>query len=122
MFPFISLETNSLPKKKSRFSDSKNRLFYKLVSIIKSYIEKITSRSECTVDLDDVLDAVNDGRSFLNYRGEGWSSGWQASCYNFQTSDVSGLNNGERFTFVTSIGCGVAMFDTWGDNNCFGEE
>jgi len=77
---------------------------------------------DCTVNLDDVLDAINEGRSFLNYRGEGWTSGWQASCYNFSTSDVSGLSNGERFTFVTSIGCGVAMFDTWGANNCFGEE
>jgi len=77
--------------------------------------------TECTVDLNDVLNTINEGRSYLNYRGEGWSSGWQASCYNFQTSDVSGLNNGERFTFVTSIGCGVAMFDT-GGGNCFGEE
>lgn len=77
---------------------------------------------DCTVDLEDVISAINEGRSFLNYRGEGWSDGWQASCYNFTTSDVSALNNGEHFTFVTSIGCGVAMFDTWGANNCFGEE
>ena len=77
---------------------------------------------DCTVDLQDILDAINDGRSYLNYRGEGWSDGWQANCYSFSTSDVSGLNNGEHFTFVTSIGCGVAMFDTWGANNCFGEE
>jgi hypothetical protein len=75
----------------------------------------------CSVDLQDVLNAINDGRSYLNYRGEGWSSGWQASCYYFSTSDVSGLNNGERFTFVTSIGCGVAMFDEY-SGNCFGEE
>jgi hypothetical protein len=76
----------------------------------------------CTVDLEDVTDAINEGRSWLNYRGEGWTEGWQASCYNFHTSDVSALTNGEKFTFVTSIGCGVAMFDTWGANNCFGEE
>lgn len=77
---------------------------------------------DCTVNLDDVLDAINDGRSYLNYRGEGWSDGWHANCYNFSTSDVSSLSNGEKFTFVTSIGCGVTMFDTWGANNCFGEE
>lgn len=75
----------------------------------------------CTVDLGDVISTLNDGRSFLNYRGEGWSSGWSASCYSFNTSDVTNLNNGEKFTFVTSIGCGVAMFDTYG-GNCFGEE
>jgi hypothetical protein len=77
---------------------------------------------DCTVDLQDVTNAINEGRSYLNYRGEGWTDGWQASCYNFRTSDVSSLTNGEKFTFVTSIGCGVAMFDTWGANNCFGEE
>jgi hypothetical protein len=76
---------------------------------------------DCTVDLNDIITAINDGRSYLNYRGEGWSSGWQASCYNFFTSDVSSLNNGQKFTFVTSIGCGVAMFDA-GGGNCFGEE
>ena len=76
---------------------------------------------ECTVDLDDVTSAINNGRSFLNYRGEGWDSGWSASCYSFQVQDVTGLNNGQMMPFVTSIGCGVAMFDTW-NGNCFGEE
>jgi hypothetical protein len=75
----------------------------------------------CTVDLEDVTNAINNGRSFLNYRGNGWSDGWHANCYYFSTSDVSALNNGQKFTFVTSIGCGVAMFDA-GGGNCFGEE
>ena len=75
----------------------------------------------CSMDLDDVMNAINEGRSYLNYRGEGWSSGWWADCYPFNASDVSTLNNGEKFTFVTSIGCGVAMFNT-GGGNCFGEE
>jgi hypothetical protein len=75
----------------------------------------------CSMDLDDIRNAINEGRSYLNYRGEGWSDGWSANCYHFGTSDVSGLNNGEKFTFVTSIGCGVAMFDA-SDGNCFGEE
>jgi len=75
--------------------------------------------SECTMDLDDVIEAINDGRSYLNYRGEGWHSGWNANCYGFYQSDVNGLENGQQFTFVTSIGCGVAMFN--GGGNCFGE-
>jgi hypothetical protein len=77
--------------------------------------------NDCTVVLDDILAAINDGRSYLNYRGEGWYYGWSASCYEFSTSDVSSINNGEKFPFVTSIGCGVAMFDSPG-GNCFGEE
>lgn len=75
----------------------------------------------CTYNVNSIKTAINQGRSFLNYRGEGWSSGWNANCYNFHTSDVSSLNNGQKFTFVTSIGCGVAMFDASG-GNCFGEE
>jgi hypothetical protein len=75
----------------------------------------------CSMDLDDVIDCINNGRSYLNYRGEGWSDGWSATCYEFHTSDVSGLNNGEMLPFVTSIGCGVAMFEVPG-GNCFGEE
>ncbi len=75
----------------------------------------------CSVHLSDIINAINDGRSFLNYRGEGWYYGWYANCYDFSTSDVSSLNNGQKFTFVTSIGCGVAMFNTSG-GNCFGEE
>jgi len=50
----------------------------------------------CTYDLNDVTNAINNGRSYLNYRGEGWYDGWSASCYNFQVSDVSSLNNGEN--------------------------
>jgi hypothetical protein len=76
---------------------------------------------DCTVDLDDIISAINNGRSFLNYRGEGWYDGWSAGCYSFNTYDVSELNNGQKFTFVTSIGCGVAGFQA-GGGNCFGEE
>ncbi|MGA9116388.1 MAG: C25 family cysteine peptidase [Bacteroidota bacterium] len=84
-------------------------------------VDTMMSSSPCLYDLGDVTAAINNGRGFLNYRGEGWSSGWSASCYGFHTSDVSSLNNGKMLTFVTSIGCGVAMFDA-GGGNCFGEE
>jgi len=78
------------------------------------------SGSPCPYNLADVKAAINSGRSFLNYRGEGWSSGWWAGCYQFGTSDVSTLTNYNKLTFVTSIGCGVAMFDE--PVQCFGEE
>ena len=84
-------------------------------------VDTMMNASPCNYELSDVINAINDGRSFLNYRGEGWSSGWWASCTSFSTSDVSSLSNGQKFTFVTSIGCGVAMFNTSG-GNCFGEE
>jgi len=75
----------------------------------------------CTYNTGDVMEVLNEGRSFLNYRGEGWYSGWTASCYDFNTNDVSSLQNSQKFTFVTSIGCGVAAFHANG-GNCFGEE
>lgn len=75
----------------------------------------------CVHNLTEVITAINSGRSFLNYRGEGSSSGWWASCYPFTTTDVSSVNNGEMLTFVTSIGCGVAQFNASG-GNCFGEQ
>jgi len=78
--------------------------------------------SGCPYNLTDVKNAINNGRSFLNYRGEGWYSGWWANCYPFSTSDVTTLANGEKFTFVTSIGCGVANFTSTTSGNCFGEE
>jgi len=84
-------------------------------------VDTMMNSSPCNYDLDDVVDAVNEGRSYLNYRGEGWSNGWWASCTPFTVSEVGNLNNGQKFTFVTSIGCGVAMFDN-GGGTCFGEE
>lgn len=75
----------------------------------------------CSMDKSDIINAINNGRSFLNYRGEGWYSGWQASCYSFTTNDVSSLSNGQKFTFIASIGCGATGFHSNG-GNCFGEE
>ena len=84
-------------------------------------VDTMMSSSPCNYSVNDVIAALNDGRSFLNYRGEGWSSGWWASCTPFNTSNIGSLSNGQKFTFVTSIGCGVAMFAS-GTSNCFGEE
>lgn len=83
-------------------------------------VDTMMSDSPCTYDVADVVSAINNGRSWLNYRGEGWSSGWWATCTPLNVSDLPSINNGQKFTFVTSIGCGVAMFQTSG--NCFGEE
>ncbi|MEZ5196599.1 MAG: C25 family cysteine peptidase [Bacteroidales bacterium] len=83
-------------------------------------VDTMMSDPGCTYNVNDVKIAINEGRSYLNYRGEGWSSGWWATCTPLNLSDLPSINNGEKFTFVTSIGCGVAMFD--GGSNCFGEE
>ncbi|MEI6851443.1 MAG: C25 family cysteine peptidase [Bacteroidota bacterium] len=84
-------------------------------------VDTLMSNQPCTMSVSDVIQVINDGRSFLNYRGEGWNTGWWATCTPMTVSDLSNLNNGTKLTFVTSIGCGVAMFDASG-GNCFGEE
>lgn len=60
---------------------------------------------------------VNSGRSFVNYRGTGWDSGW--SGVQVYTSTLAGLTNVHKFPVVTGIGCGVAKYD--GNFVCFGE-
>ncbi len=84
-------------------------------------VDTMMSKTPCLYGTSDVVGALNAGRSWLNYRGEGWSTGWWAHCYDMTTSVVNTLNNGRKLTFVTSIGCGVAMFDVSGTDNCFGE-
>ncbi len=83
-------------------------------------VDTIMSKLPCPANIETIQNAINEGRSYLNYRGEGWSTGWNATCYDFHTEHVYELNNGQKLTFVTSIGCGVAMF-TSSSGNCFGE-
>jgi hypothetical protein len=104
-----------------RFARSKMMFDGNFISVDTLMSDGGSGGSGCTVDLQDVIDAINNGRGFLNYRGNGWYDGWHANCYYFSASDVSALNNGQKFTFVTSIGCGVAGFQSTGGNS-FGEE
>jgi hypothetical protein len=84
-------------------------------------VDTFMNHSPCYSNLSALISVLSGGRSFLNYRGEGWSTGWSAPCYHFTTSNVTSVNNGPKLTFVTSIGCGVAMFNTTGGNS-FGEQ
>lgn len=74
----------------------------------------------CPGNVTTIVNMINAGLGFLNYRGEGWYSGWATSCFPLSTSNINNLANGQKLTFVTSIGCGVANFDEGTANN-FGE-
>ncbi len=68
-----------------------------------------------------VLSWINQGVSLINYRGEGWRDGWHplhVSQYYIEWPEVYTLQNIRKFPVITSIGCGVAMFD--GYTECFG--
>ncbi len=61
---------------------------------------------------------INQGISILNYRGEGWSSGWNPGhATGWHYDRVYALTNTNMLPVVTSIGCGVAMFSA---SECFG--
>jgi len=74
----------------------------------------------CDYNVTDVLAGLNEGRSVVNYRGEGWITGWHDHCIEFQSPDLDNLNPSRKNFFFTNIGCGVAMFDT--SDECFGEK
>ena len=76
--------------------------------------------SGCSYNTSDVVAAINEGRTLLNYRGEGWYDGWHANCTYFTIDDLSSVNTGRKNTFFTSIGCGVANFSS--GSECFGEK
>ena len=65
-----------------------------------------------------MIDWINQGVTFVNYRGSGWNHGWAG--INFYISEIFEISNTGRLPIVTGIGCGVGKFDV-DDNNCFGE-
>lgn len=66
-----------------------------------------------------MIDWVDDGVAFVNYRGSGWSVGWAG--IHFYTFNIDDLNNVHRLPIVTGIGCGVCNFYD-SSSDCFGEE
>ncbi|HPQ41607.1 MAG TPA: C25 family cysteine peptidase, partial [bacterium] len=60
---------------------------------------------------DQIIDWVEQGVSIINYRGEGWYSGWSPSGGSFEYDNVADINNTNLLPVITSIGCGVGMFD-----------
>jgi hypothetical protein len=79
-------------------------------------------------DQNTVIDAINKGVAWINYRGQGWAQGWLTSCYTFYGEALSKVNTKGMLPFITGIGCGIAMFDVspgglaGRTTECFGEE
>ena len=66
---------------------------------------------------------INDGQSFVNFRGAGNYSHWTAyTGYEFfNIDDVNDLNNGYMLPMVTSMTCGTGGFASTAYPSCFGE-
>jgi hypothetical protein len=63
-----------------------------------------------------VSNALNSGRSILNYCGHGSPTSWGTS--GFSNSNVNSLTNDNMLPFITSVACNNGEFD---DTTCFGE-
>ncbi|RKX24071.1 MAG: hypothetical protein DRP45_09015, partial [Candidatus Zixiibacteriota bacterium] len=64
----------------------------------------------------DVTNALQDGRTVVNYTGHGAPSGWSTT--GFGTGDVEALQNDNMLPFVVHVACNVSQFY---DRYCFGE-
>ena len=79
-------------------------------------------------DQGTVIDAINAGVAWINYRGQGWAQGWLTNCYTFYVEALPKVNTKGMLPFITGIGCGITMFDVspgglaGGTTECFGEE
>ncbi len=65
-----------------------------------------------------MIEWIDEGVAFVNYRGTGWNFGWAG--IGFYINNIWELSNSRRLPIVTGIGCGVGKFDEqdgWG----FGE-
>ena len=59
-----------------------------------------------------VSDAVNDGRSVINYIGHGSKTSWVSSRFN--TGDIENLENGRMLPYIWSVACVNGDFAGWG--------
>ncbi len=64
-----------------------------------------------------VSDAVDAGRTVINYCGHGWDTGWVTS--DFDNNDVNGLVNDNMLPFIWSVACVNGAFDD--NQTCFAE-
>ena len=65
-----------------------------------------------------VSNAVNQGRSIINYTGHGWDQGWSST--GFDNSGVNALTNTNKLPFIVSVACvngafqnGTSFAEAW---------
>ncbi|MBU0690370.1 T9SS type A sorting domain-containing protein [bacterium] len=66
----------------------------------------------------NLVNWINEGVTFVNYRGSGWSFGWAGISFYLHT--IANIANTGRLPIITAIGCGVGKYDV-DDGQCFGE-
>ena len=64
-----------------------------------------------------VTNALEEGRSIINYCGHGWAQGWGST--GFSNTDINALTNDNMLPFIWSVACNNGEFDSY--NACFAE-
>jgi hypothetical protein len=93
-----------------------------LMNFTYSYVDEFYGGTQGGLDLPGeptttmVANALNEGRSILNYCGHGSPTSWGTS--GFSNSNVNTLTNDNMLPFMVSVACNNGEFD---DTTCFGE-
>ena len=62
-----------------------------------------------SIGADDVQNAINAGRGFVNYAGHGYYNAW--SCPGYTNDNVDSLTNGGKTPLIGTMACLTAGFD-----------
>ena len=71
-----------------------------------SDIQKLYGTS-CTAD--NIQDAINEGRRFVNYAGHGYYNAW--ACPGYTEAHAASLTNDEKTPIIAAMACDTAGFD-----------
>lgn len=70
------------------------------------------------VPLEDISASIDNGVSFVNYRGYGYANSWTPP--DWSSYHIDALTNGPMYPIMTSIVCATGDFND-SEDNCFGE-
>lgn len=92
-----------------------NELRTKLLNYGYSLVDQIYDPGAADTDVTNALDG---GRSIINYLGHGGSTDWATT--GFDNNDIDGLNNGNDLPFIIDVACMNGNFTRIG-GDCFAE-
>ena len=91
----------------------------KLLTYNFTSVDTLVEKNFNLIPADLVNSNINEGYSFINYRGYGHPNLWVGPQYT--NEDILNLNNGYYLPFITSIVCGGGAFSSNIYPSCFGE-
>jgi hypothetical protein len=132
----LKIATRSIAHERDTFAGDSARFAYATVAADEATPSQVTTKRRVREMLVDhgyasvdtiwghdhgtwMSSSINQGRAFVNYRGEGWNYGWYG--IDFYVFDIPNLTNTNRLPIVTGIGCGVGIFNDPQDDAGFGE-